>query len=94
MPELILSQIQIPYKFQFLRKSKQKLIILLNFIKTFCVAKISKNLMHLLSQAKKQEVGCEALSSYFEFLKILHVVLTNFETIECEKIYVSATRKL
>ena len=50
--------------------------------------------MHLLSQAKNQEVGCQALSSYFEFLEILHVVFTNFETIECDKLYVSATRKL
>ena len=33
-------QIKVPYKCQFLRKSKQKLIILLNFIKTFCVVKI------------------------------------------------------
>ena len=40
LPELILSQIEVPYKCQFLRKSKEKLIILLNFIKTFCVAKL------------------------------------------------------
>ena len=40
LPDLIISQIEVPYKYQFLRKSEQNLIILFNFIKTFCVAKI------------------------------------------------------